>query len=510
MPPRDLSPPGLDYGTEEVMADRRSDGELVAAAVTGSQEAFDELMARHRDSVFGVALHRLEHLEEAQDAAQDAFVKAYLNLTSLREPAAFGAWLRRIADGTALDIARRPKREVRLDSADSSPARPPDETSARAEAVRQVLTKLPDSYRRVITLHYQHGYSLAEIARALRTSVSAVKTRLDRARGRLLGEMVTMAQDTLKDTTLVYVCAFRLPGTGFAQAIGASGDASPLRRLRLAQFAFDVGSVWPAVARKLRSKEDETAALGNTAAIIIEDGIACGAQRLRMEVSKEGGRRGRASMVVHYTVRGKEQEGWGLGGHCTYPLLRGYLASLVGLLPASDQARGTGPFLFRAGEGTYQCEASLIDHAVEVAIGRPVRRVSPALPPLEWRDATPRITHIILDQSFRRQASAARITLGRGGSEIDVSLQKDGEWSRLMHFSAQLKLRSKPPEQHGAPVEQPIWSLLREHLAGLAGVSLDGSARRQTGRIRFRSGNKEREMRAVFSARRVWLSFRAS
>ena len=492
------------------MADRRSDGELVAAAVTGSQEAFDELMARHRDSVFGVALHRLGHLEEAQDAAQDAFVKAYLNLTSLRDPGAFGAWLRRIADGTALDIARRPKREVRLDSADSSPEPSADETSARAEAVRQVLTKLPDSYRRVITLHYQHGYALAEIARALRTSVSAVKTRLDRARDRLLREMVTMARDTLKDTTLVYLCVLRLAGTGFAQSIGASGEASPLRRLKLAQFAFNSASVWPAVSRKLRSKENETAALGNTAAIIIEDGIACGAQRLRMEVSKERARRGRARMAVHYTVRGKEQEGWGLGGHCTYPLLRGYLASLVGLLPASDQARGTGPFLFRTGEDTYHCEASLTEHAVEVAIGRPVRRVPPVPPLLEWRDATPTIAHIILDQAFRQKASAARITLSRGGSEIEVSLLKGSKWSRLMHFSAQLKLRSKPPEQHGAPIEQPIWSLLREHLAGMGGVSLDDSARRQTGRIRFRSGNKEREMRAVFSARRIGLSPRAS
>ncbi len=74
------------------MADRRTDAELVKGALEGSGEAFGALVARYKDAVFGVAYHRLGDFEEARDAAQEALVKAFTNLSKLREPRAFADW----------------------------------------------------------------------------------------------------------------------------------------------------------------------------------------------------------------------------------------------------------------------------------------------------------------------------------------------------------------------------------------------------------------------------------
>jgi RNA polymerase sigma-70 factor (ECF subfamily) len=181
------------------MVEGLSDGELVAAALEGSQEAFGELVARYRDAVFGAAFHRLGRFEEARDAAQETFVKAYLHLGDLRKRESFANWLYHIADGTALDFARRPRREVALESVaegaltDNTNGEHTEQSDLVLQ-VRDALSKLGESTRLAVILHYINGYSHAEVANFLGTTTGAVKTRICRAKSKLREEIEPMKQ----------------------------------------------------------------------------------------------------------------------------------------------------------------------------------------------------------------------------------------------------------------------------------------------------------------------------
>jgi len=174
------------------VVDARSDEQLVLAVLAGDRNAFGGLVARHRASVFSIALRRLRDVEAALDATQDAFVKAYTNLSALREPARFAPWLSRIAERAALRLARAPRRETSLASVpiDELPAAGPTpqqwvETAALAARVRAHLSSLAEPTRRAVILHHIDGHSQAEVAARLGLSESAVKARLNRARTRL-------------------------------------------------------------------------------------------------------------------------------------------------------------------------------------------------------------------------------------------------------------------------------------------------------------------------------------
>jgi RNA polymerase sigma-70 factor (ECF subfamily) len=174
------------------VAERWSDEQLVRTTLAGDREAFGELVARHRESAFALALRRLGDFEAASDATQEAFVKAYVNLSTLREPARFGAWLSRIVERTAISLARSPRREIPLGALpqEEQPAaqRTPQEWVEQTDLARHVrehLAALSEPTRRAVILHHIDGYSHAEVAARLGLTSSAVKTRLSRARSRL-------------------------------------------------------------------------------------------------------------------------------------------------------------------------------------------------------------------------------------------------------------------------------------------------------------------------------------
>src|SRR5204862_8160385 len=83
------------------------DAKLVEAALHGGPEAFAPIVERYQDAVFGVALARIGNFHDAQDVAQAVFVEAYQRLSSLREPAKLGAWLRTMTIARAIDLLRR-------------------------------------------------------------------------------------------------------------------------------------------------------------------------------------------------------------------------------------------------------------------------------------------------------------------------------------------------------------------------------------------------------------------
>jgi RNA polymerase sigma-70 factor (ECF subfamily) len=182
------------------MSEQKNDEHLVKAAVDGDRSAFDELAQRYRGAAFGVAFHRLGSFEAARDVAQEALIKAYQDLPTLREPSKFGNWLFRITVTAAAAYRRKSPYMLSLDL---MPDRISDhaawmERAEKARQVREALDVLPEADRLAVILHYVDGYSHEEIGDMLDSSVSAVKSRIYRARRRLREEMLEMVESNLK------------------------------------------------------------------------------------------------------------------------------------------------------------------------------------------------------------------------------------------------------------------------------------------------------------------------
>jgi len=162
----------------------QSDGELVHAVLGGDRKAFALLVRRYEQSVRAAAMSVLRDTHLAQDAAQDAFVKAYEKLGSLRRAGAFGPWLLKIARRCALDMAGD-RREAALPDDDIAAARPAGLLDEDKERLLAAVLELRESERQVVTLRYFGGYSVKEIADIAGRSVGTVTKQLSRAHRRL-------------------------------------------------------------------------------------------------------------------------------------------------------------------------------------------------------------------------------------------------------------------------------------------------------------------------------------
>ena len=173
----------------------RSDAELLAAHTAGDPQAFGELVARHRDRMWAVALRTLRDPEEAADAVQDAFINAYVSLGSFKGDAEFFTWLYRIAFNTAVSLKRRRKQLVSLEGgrdgeASIDPADPSDETRpgvalqrSEDEALLQAgLNRLSADHRTVLVLKDIDGLKYEEIAEIVGVPIGTVRSRIHRAR----------------------------------------------------------------------------------------------------------------------------------------------------------------------------------------------------------------------------------------------------------------------------------------------------------------------------------------
>jgi RNA polymerase sigma-70 factor (ECF subfamily) len=180
---------------------------LIARARGGDSAAFRALVGMYQDRAYGLALRILRSPADAEEVAQDAFVRAWRSLPQFRGDARFSTWLYRIVARRAFDasakLRRRREREVELDAIDrlgdgdathaASENRPgighdplaAVEAAAPREALETMIASLPEMYRAVVTLHYFEDRSIAEIAGALDTPEGTVKTHLFRARAKL-------------------------------------------------------------------------------------------------------------------------------------------------------------------------------------------------------------------------------------------------------------------------------------------------------------------------------------
>jgi len=163
----------------------------------GDQNAFGEIVELYKDKVFQLCFRMLGNRHEAEDLAQEAFVRAFVNIHSFKINMKFSTWLYRIATNLCIDRLRKKKPDYHLDaevagteglnmySQIASDTLKPEEEVASLElqeSIQAEITKLPEKYRSVIVLKYIEELSLKEISDILDLPVGTVKTRIHRGR----------------------------------------------------------------------------------------------------------------------------------------------------------------------------------------------------------------------------------------------------------------------------------------------------------------------------------------
>ena len=158
------------------------DEQCVRSCLDGQPAAFDHLVERYQSPLRRCLYARLGNAEEATEAAQETFVRAYFALSELRKPASFFSWLLGIADRVAKETRRAAGRRRTVNWEQLEPAELAGKQDARPDtAVTEAVAKLPDMYREVIVLRFYGGQSCAEISRDLDVSLVTVTKRLSRA-----------------------------------------------------------------------------------------------------------------------------------------------------------------------------------------------------------------------------------------------------------------------------------------------------------------------------------------
>ncbi|WP_344872362.1 RNA polymerase sigma factor SigM [Allokutzneria multivorans] len=167
-----------------------TDGALIAAHAAGDPHAFTELVRRHRDRLWAVALRTLRDPEEAADALQEAFISAFRAAGSFRAESQVTTWLHRIVVNACLDRIRRRQARPTVPLPEAGPGEPAVSRDAMADretslAVQSALAELPAEQRSAIVLVDVEGYSVAETAKILGIAEGTVKSRCARGRGKL-------------------------------------------------------------------------------------------------------------------------------------------------------------------------------------------------------------------------------------------------------------------------------------------------------------------------------------
>jgi RNA polymerase sigma-70 factor (ECF subfamily) len=165
---------------------------LIIRFKDGDLSAFEEFVHKNEDRIYNLCRYMLHHSQDAQDAAQDTFIKAYKGLQGFHPDASLSTWLYRIAVNTCLDHQKKSRHdplegEVLSEELLSFEPSPEDQYKSKktTEAIRIALQKLPEKLKSVLVLREIEELTYEEIALVLDTSVGTVKSRISRAREEL-------------------------------------------------------------------------------------------------------------------------------------------------------------------------------------------------------------------------------------------------------------------------------------------------------------------------------------
>lgn len=191
------------------------DGVLVKRVIDGETDLFGELINRHQGLVYGLAYGKVSNFTDAQDIAQDVFIKAFRKLDQLDNPENFIAWLKMITANECKNWLRQKKLTIPLDDAElqasyASLVRVDKRDQELRAEVLQSVEALSETYRTVITLHHLSGLSYEEISEFLDIPVAAVVSRMHRARKQLKADLMARVESAMTSR--------RLPDT-FAQEV---------------------------------------------------------------------------------------------------------------------------------------------------------------------------------------------------------------------------------------------------------------------------------------------------
>ncbi|MEO8150497.1 MAG: sigma-70 family RNA polymerase sigma factor [Bacteroidia bacterium] len=191
------------------MQPKASDIELIQSVLKGNRMAYADLIKRHQRYVFTLALRFVKSREEAEEVAQDVFVKAFNALKDFQGTAKFSTWLYRITFNTAMVYNRKKKLDlVSVDdeaygySAASEIATDSDESfdhKSKSVYLSKAINSLAEDDATVITLFYQNEQSLEEIAEIMNIEPNNAKVKLHRARLRLKQKLEVMLKEEVKD-----------------------------------------------------------------------------------------------------------------------------------------------------------------------------------------------------------------------------------------------------------------------------------------------------------------------
>ena len=185
------------------------DNEIISKVLKGEQNAYAELVNRYQAYVFTLVLRMIKSREDAEEVAQDVFIKAYRSLADFRGESKFSTWLYTIANTTSITFLRKKKLDVHsldnekvfemADSKDSGFRANLVEQKSRVNMVNEAIAMLSPDDAEIITLFYKAEQNLEEISRILRLETNTVKVRLHRARARLKEKMEKNFSEEVKN-----------------------------------------------------------------------------------------------------------------------------------------------------------------------------------------------------------------------------------------------------------------------------------------------------------------------
>lgn len=191
------------------MQQQQTDQDLIAEVLMGNTSAYSELVKRHQRFVFTLAVRFAKNREDAEEIAQDCFVKAYKALGTFKQTSKFSTWLYTITYTTAMSFLRKKRidtqsihgneNELELEGHKSDLSDNLAERKSTNRYLDEAISTLPNDDIAIVTLFYKGEQRLEEIATALNMPANTVKIRLHRARARLKERLEFLLKDEVKE-----------------------------------------------------------------------------------------------------------------------------------------------------------------------------------------------------------------------------------------------------------------------------------------------------------------------